>query len=137
VRAADADGAAWNPPVTVFNCTTNGWCDWPSLAEVNGNPAVAFYFDNWNSQVRRVQYTRATDSDGANWNTPVIVQDCWHNGNGWCGHLSLADNNGSPAISYSHNDWNANLREVRFYGTFAISAMARIHWMAAELTPAP
>jgi hypothetical protein len=66
VRATAADGTGWGTPLTVDNAgvTDVGWN--PSMAIVNGTPAIAYY-DNTNSDLR---YVRANDADGTNWGHP-------------------------------------------------------------------
>ena len=102
VRASDALGGAWAPPVTV---DTAGWVgEHASLAMVNGAPAIAYY-DFTNEDLK---YVRAADVSGASWATPVAVDTT-----GTVGRFSsLAVVNGAPAIAY-FDGANGNLKYVR------------------------
>lgn len=102
VRAADADGDAWNAPVTADGDMGSGLHT--SLAVVNGRPAVSYYdVDNG-----RLKYVRALDSQGADWDTPVVVD-----ADGDVGYdTSLVVVNGHPAISY-FDDTNGRLKYIR------------------------
>ncbi len=103
VRATDADGTAWDTPLTLDSTGIVG--EYTSLTVVNGNPAIS-YFDNANSNVR---YVRATNADGTTWGTPIAI-DVSASSVGQ--HTSLAMVNGNPAISYYDNS-NGNLKYVR------------------------
>ncbi|MCB1186092.1 PKD domain-containing protein [bacterium] len=95
VRASNADGSSWGTVRTVNSGGTNGG-GVPSLAVVNGMPAVAFFY--WNGAAG-VKYRRASDVDGASWGSTVTiasnasVNDSYDN-------PSLLVINGNPAISY-------------------------------------
>jgi len=78
--------------------------DYPSLAVVNGRPAIA-YFDFTNYDLK---YVRANDSDGAAWGTPLTPDSAGEVG--WWPSLAVV--NGRPAIAYY--DWtNGDLKYVR------------------------
>jgi hypothetical protein len=93
IRALDADGTAWGTPVEV---TSEG--SQPSLAVVNGAPAISFIVSGGG-----LCYVRANESEGNTWGEPVVV-DAQAGGTS-----SLAVINGKPAIVYSAavyiSDW--------------------------------
>lgn len=99
VRATDANGTVWGPPV---NVDTNGSVGFDtSLAVVNGNPAISYLAANG-----EIRYVRASDADGVDWSTPITLDT-----NGVIDTAtSLAVVNGNPAISYRSDD---NLKYVR------------------------
>ena len=90
IRALAADGSTWNPPITLDPGPNTGL--YPSLAIVDGNPAVSYYDDNNDD----LMYVRATDFQGTAWGTPVVVDDSLSAGL----YSSLAVVDGFPAISY-------------------------------------
>jgi PKD repeat protein len=85
VRASNADGSAWNASQSVNAGGTNGGST-PALAEVNGMPAVAFFY--WDSTAG-IRYRRASNIDGTAWNTAINVAS----------NASVNDSYDSPAIS--------------------------------------
>lgn len=91
-RAADVHGTAWNTPVAIG--LSGIWGRHPSLAVVNGNPAVAYA----DSATGKLKYRRASDAVGTAWNAAVTVNSSL----GATPRLvSLAMVNGNPAIAYS------------------------------------
>jgi hypothetical protein len=75
----------------------------PSLAVVNGNPAMSYNF------APDLKYVRASDANGTSWNAPVTVDST-----GTVGEFdSLAVVNGNPAIAYYDGSPNLNLKYVR------------------------
>ncbi|MCB1187578.1 PKD domain-containing protein [bacterium] len=102
VRATNANGSAWNAPITLDSVGDTGRdC---SLAVVNGNPAVS-YFDTTNTSLR---FVRATDASGTAWGTPLTLDSSGITGT----YTSLAVVNGNPAISYRDGS-NGYLRYIR------------------------
>jgi hypothetical protein len=103
IRATDADGSGWGSRKTADNANGTGDVGWyPSLAVVNGRPAIAHY-DSTNGDLR---YVRAQDATGATWgpSTDPIILD---NGGGLPpaggdtgAFPSLAVIGGNPAVSY-------------------------------------
>ncbi|MFH0909562.1 MAG: sialidase family protein [bacterium] len=94
VRASDADGTTWNVPVTADPTPNVGL--WSSLAVVDGNPAISY---GEGTGQFRLKYVRASDSNGAAWGAPVIVDS-----NAVTAlNTSLAVVNGNPAIGYHDN----------------------------------
>ncbi|GAA5141542.1 hypothetical protein GCM10023213_25840 [Prosthecobacter algae] len=67
VRAADARGNTWLPPVTLASRGDVG--KYPSLSVINGTPAVSYY-DATNGTLC---YIRSTDSSGVFWAASVIA----------------------------------------------------------------
>ena len=99
-RANDADGLVWDTsPVTV---TTSGMQQWftgqyNSLAVINGAPAI--------SCSGSLNYYRALDPVGSEWDTAVIVaEDIVPR------FTSLLEANGSPAIAY----YDSYLNQVEY-----------------------
>jgi hypothetical protein len=90
IRAQDEDGSAWNSAV-VLSPNTYGY---PSLAIVDGNPAVAYSAGYSGSLV----YRRANDAQGTSWGDPVVVDGLSENP-GQSINLLVAD--GNPAIAYT------------------------------------
>ena len=85
VRATDPKGTTWGQPQTVI-----GSGDSPSLAVINGNPAIACVSGSLPT------YVRATDRLGTTWSAPLSVSSVLTARNPSL--LALA--NGSPAMSY-------------------------------------
>jgi PKD repeat protein len=68
-RATDSSGAAWDPPVIVYDPGAAFYFGEPSLAVIDGRPAVATY----STEVGGVIYIRAADNSGTAWNMPETV----------------------------------------------------------------
>jgi hypothetical protein len=91
VRADDDIGNTWGQPQTLDN--ENGPKNWPpSLAVINGRPAIAYDAAPPDSVDFDIRYLRARDSAGSSWGSPVKLDD------GFC--CSLKEFNGWPAIAY-------------------------------------
>ena len=106
VRALTPRGATradWGAPVTVSNSGSDG--KYPSLAVVNGRPAISYF-----SSGKSLRYTRAHDDDGGSWGTNVNVDDSHGVQSGY--YTSLVVVNGKPAISY-HEQTNHYLKYAR------------------------
>jgi uncharacterized delta-60 repeat protein len=67
VRALDARGTSWGPPVTVAGQGRTGRN--PSLDIINGNPAITYHDDS----TGLLMYVRANDAQGVTWGTPVSI----------------------------------------------------------------
>jgi hypothetical protein len=105
VRAVDAEGATWNPPVVADATVGTGL--FTSMEVVNGFPAIAYY-DGTNGDLL---FVRALDANGATWNPlPVLVDSGGGDDVGL--YVSLKIVNGNPAISY-YDATNQTLRYVR------------------------
>jgi hypothetical protein len=103
VRASDATGSSWDTPLTVDSTGDVG--KYASLAVVNGNPAIAYYFDGDDD----LKYVRADTTTGSSWGTPVTVDS-----SGIVGECaSLAVVGGRPAIAYRHGSTSPHLKYVR------------------------
>jgi PKD repeat protein len=95
-RANDALGTEWGTPFAIAT-GTNEWGGKCSLAVINGNPAVCYYWAV-NAYHGYLMYKRSDDAHGAMWLSPItVVGDaetvhCWH--------TSLAEINGRPAIAF-------------------------------------
>jgi hypothetical protein len=85
-RAADADGAVWDPPVTIEN-GINSFSGAPSLVIANGNPALCYEQD-----ISNLRYIRASDPDGAAWGAPQAM--------GTSASRAMAVIGGHPALMY-------------------------------------
>jgi len=106
VRAADADGSTWGTPVEI---STDTDLYSPSMAIVDGNPAVVFQWDDWPDC--ELQYFRATDANGSAWGSAVVVVASTDSQSIYDGNaLMVAD--GNPAIIY-RDDTNDDVRYVR------------------------
>jgi hypothetical protein len=90
IRAQDEEGSAWNPAI-VLSSNTYGY---PSLAVVDGNPAVA-YSNGYNGSL---VYRRADDAQGTAWGAPVVVDGLSENPGQ---SINLLVVEGSPAIAYT------------------------------------
>jgi hypothetical protein len=102
VRSTDANGDAWDAPVTIDAQGEVG--AYTSLQVVNGNPAVSYY-DATNG---RLKFVRANDVNGSSWSDPINVDSSANVG----AFSSLAVVNGYPAIAY-HDVSNTDLKFVR------------------------
>jgi hypothetical protein len=69
VRATNAQGSAWGPPVVAAVGGANIVGSWCSMAVINGNPAIA-YHDATNLDLK---FVRANDATGTTWGAPVTV----------------------------------------------------------------
>ena len=94
VRANDALGTTWGEPVVVDD---EVWAS-PSLAVVNGRPAIAYY----NLEDHKLMYVRANDANGDSWGEPFTVTDASMRDN--YQRLSLVVVNDRPAIAYEGNE---------------------------------
>jgi hypothetical protein len=103
VRANDATGSSWPTPLTVDSTGDVG--KYASLAVVDGFPAIAYYDDTPNYDLK---YVRATNAAGSAWGTPVTVDSDGNVGQ----YASLAVVDGRPAIAY-YDDTNDDLKYVR------------------------
>ena len=102
-RATDTSGENWDTEVTVEAFTFSGTPQTvdPSLAVVNGNPAVAYFFytDGDISIPDELHYTRATDATGSVWGSPQALAVA--NGYGW--HNNLIFQSGAPLLATVDN----------------------------------
>ena len=90
-------------PITVTVQGSGFVGEFTSLAQVNGNPAIAYHDDAGN-----LNYVRANNARGTSWGAPVPVAL-----GGLVGqHNSLVVVNGNPAISY-YDAGNLDLKYVR------------------------
>jgi hypothetical protein len=114
VRVTDNDGStdtasavlyvrSWASMTIDASSNNVGW-QHPSLAVVNGNPAVAYNDDT----LHVLKYVRANDAAGTSWGNPVPVDNGANTGH-WPTLLVV---NGLPAISY-YNDGTDDLMYVR------------------------
>ena len=99
--AADVLGTAWDPPIPLV--TANAILGLSGgLRLVNGRPAMAYY----DKTAGKVQFVRAKDSAGLEWNAPVEVAATQQGG----GFLSMAIVNGLPVIAYLDGGVGLQLR---------------------------
>lgn len=102
VRASDAGGTSWSPPVLVDFGNIVGL--YTSLAVVDGYPAISYY-DQTNGDLR---YVRANNANGTSWGVSRTVASTGIVG----AYTSLAVVDGRPAISY-YDQTNGDLKYVR------------------------
>jgi hypothetical protein len=113
VRASDATGDSWGTPIAIADTSTKvEIAGMPSLAVVDGHPAIAYYFAQ---PYYNLRYVRANDPTGATWGSPVNLDD-WGTGN----YPSLAVVDSRPAVAYYHW-WLDDLRYVRANDTAGAS----------------
>ena len=91
-RALTTNGSAWGAPVVAHVGGASLVGRFPSLAVVNGRPAVAYFDDTADD----LKYLRANDADGATWPTAVTVASSGNVGQ----YAKLKVVNGRPAIAY-------------------------------------
>lgn len=139
-------------PLTVRSDGETGW--YPSLAVVQGNPAIAYCdFGTTNNSDGDLYYVRATDALGTAWGDPVLIDSV--NDTGHDGVLLVV--NGKPAVCYQDFDsesllyaqatdalgetWGTPVSvdatgETGNYPSMAIvngaPAIAHLYWPAAE-----
>ena len=108
VRALDPCGETWGTPVNVGLTNPNSQFGFnPSMAIVNGRPAISYYSPN----TQELIYVRANDIYGNSWSNFKIADT-----NGNVGQMSeLRIVNGHPAISYIDltNNCNNFMKYVR------------------------
>ncbi|MBN2083172.1 PKD domain-containing protein [bacterium] len=106
--ASNVDGNAWNP----FTAITSGVGAKPDLQVVNGNPAYVAY-DGYDLTI-----TRASDTTGTAWNTPVTIASSvgyWSSST-----CALAIVGGNPAVAYCQANGNMSLWYVRCGGPYGV-----------------
>jgi len=94
-RANDVNGSVFLPPATVDDSTPSTGI-FPSLAQVNGRPAIAYS----NVDNIEVRYVRAQDTTGTAWGTPVRVNPPGMKA--FYGSLAVID--GIPVIAFLNTD---------------------------------
>lgn len=104
VRAVDVNGNNWSAPVVLDNMG-GGWSSMPSMAVVNGNPAVSYAYSVTND----LRFIRAVDVNGAAWGVPLTIDAAGTTGQ----ESSLDVINGIPAISFPEAVVKPNLMYAR------------------------
>ena len=94
VRAANSTGTSWGDPVVAFNGGSLTSFSTPSMAVVNGNPAITAKDSAPASG--NLKFVRATDASGTGWGAAVSVDSSLNIGQ----FSSLAVVAGFPAVSY-------------------------------------
>jgi len=126
IRADDSLGGAWTGPgLTVDDAGDVGRN--PSLARVDGYPAIAYYdVDN-----DVLKYASAWDYAGTDWRDPIVLDDAAYTGE----HSCLAVVNGHPVVSYRRleytTEWVGRLRYIR-----ALDRQGRTWGLPVELANA-
>lgn len=92
IRALNVTGSSWPASGTDVD-TAGDTGKFASLAIISGRPAIAYFDDGPNFDVK---YVRAADLTGAAWAAPLTPRFAGSGG----GHTSLAEVGGAPAISY-------------------------------------
>ena len=107
IRATAADGSAWGTAIIIDSGNTVGL--WPSMAIINGNPAIAY--NRQTSGASGLTYQRSTATDGSAWpgtGAGVVID---HTSAASSGNFnSLTTVNGNPAISY----YDASTLQVKY-----------------------
>lgn len=103
IRANDANGASWSPPVIADSSSRVG--EYSSLCIVNGRPAVG-YHDGLNGNLK---FVRANEENGSTWATPITVDNSANDVGQSCQMIIV---NGNPAIAY-RNATASDLKYVR------------------------
>ena len=125
IRADDAMGSSWsNPPVVLE--TGVAVSEMVTLAQVNGNPAVAY------ATTGELHYIRAdsmagTGDTAADWGSPAVVVDPTGTVGGW---PSLAIIAGNPAIGY----YNSFAKEAMYIRAVTSTGQTGADWPGAPLT---
>ena len=101
-RALTTNGGTWGAPVVAHVGGASLVGKYPSLAVVNGRPAVAYYDDSADD----LKYVRADDANGTTWPTPLTVASAGNVGQ----YAQLKVVNGRPAIAY----WDATANSLQF-----------------------
>jgi len=109
VRALDSNGDAWGSPLIVESELPVGGA--PSLAIINGRPAIAYLAFSESNQTLR--YVQAADPDGTIWHSPMTVQ-LPGSDLGGATYMSMAEVNGHPAISYYFIDVAHGIAQLRY-----------------------
>jgi hypothetical protein len=105
VAAEDAEGTNWGTPITVA-IGDFGYSGRPTLAEVNGTPAIVY--KDVSIPSLHLRYVRAMDPQGQSWNPSVGIA-----GTTTSHRLTVAD--GRPAVIY------ANLPYDWYYGDISFT----------------
>jgi hypothetical protein len=96
MQASDADGVAWNTPVTLDSVADIVVGEQIYLEVINGNPTVA-YTEDWFPGTD-IKFVRSVDVDGANWKAPIYAGET----NSLITDLgSLHEVKGRPAIGFA------------------------------------
>lgn len=103
-RSEDVNGDSWSLPQTIAASQPWNVNMFPSLAIINGNPAVS-YLDGPNIFDLNIYYIRATDSNGDSWGQPVAVNDSLM---AMVSRSSLVVVGGLPAVSFSYHYLHGN-----------------------------
>jgi hypothetical protein len=101
-RALTTNGGTWGAPVVAHVGGASLVGKFPSLAVVNGRPAVAYYDESADD----LKYVRANDINGATWGSPLTLSSLGNVGL----YPQLKVVNGRPAIAY----WDAYTNSLQF-----------------------
>ena len=135
-RANDVNGASWPASGTQVG-TSNGFV---SLADVGGQPAIAFSWDNGQPQngvgyQTEVRFIRANDVTGTNWPaTPVSIST--GGPNVAFDSVQLLVVSGSPAVFYGYDQTVATLFVSRIQFKRATTASGSAWGTAVDPVPA-
>jgi LPXTG-site transpeptidase (sortase) family protein len=117
VRATNADGTSWGTPIVVADSDTDPYYPYDGgngkqeMRIVNGNPAIAFYTDDY-----ELAYVRASNSTGSAWNDPILVDDgstLTPTSDDLGYELSMEIVNGRPAIAHQDESGNDIIYFIR------------------------
>ncbi|MCC7477101.1 fibronectin type III domain-containing protein [bacterium] len=117
-RARDAEGLQWRTAFGIDLGMNTG--QYPSLAEIKGNPAVAYY-DSMNSSLKYIRANSSSGSLQSSWsNPPVPIVTML---NVATNTIILREVNGQPAIVYV-NSGDSKLYYVRATGASGTGNLA-------------
>ena len=112
VRATDATGTAWAPPVSVPGIQP---ANSPALAEVGGKPAVAALAFPPYYGVQDINYTTSSDVEGTTWGTLQTAVPGPATASTVISSVRLIEAAGRPAISFVRAQYQAGGIQELFY----------------------
>lgn len=129
LRATDPAGSNWPAPVVVDDVEVNdlemaGLR--PSMKTINGNPAIAYFSQEADTEIDTLRYVRATDASGSAWPAP---QDLDTGTVTSYSRITLETIAGNPAISCAANFGPGDGNDVFFIRASDVNGAS---WAAAQ-----